>query len=233
MLSMPRPKRPKRQRPPWLPRWMPFKDGRYLGLAKQTILAWSSTILALIFFSMTVSFAVGTSRLWQIKAVNSSQSNSILILRVFSEAAGLFLAGTVHSTFAVIQWVLVSRPEGIRFPQFLALQPSTGPLGLLVLASGKGLTVEQWPFKPRLLSLLRLIAEVAVPLMGVLIMSTCIYFNVFVTNGASLNENHSVMIGLSFGEKFERMTWTSLRMRKLGYAVLLRTLVRLCQNSCF
>ncbi|CAO2653937.1 Nn.00g106700.m01.CDS01 [Neocucurbitaria sp. VM-36] len=163
--------RPKRQRPTWLSTWIPFKNGRYLGLARQTILAWISTILALVFFFITLSYALGSSRLSQSKIIYTSQSRTILLLRIFSEAAGLFLAGTVHSTFEVVQWVLTSRPEGIRLPQFLALQPSTGPLGLLVLVTGRGLPPSEWPLKPRFLSLLRLISEIAVPLLGVLIMS--------------------------------------------------------------
>jgi hypothetical protein len=166
--SMPR---HKRQRPLWLPAWVPFKDGRYLGLARQTLLAWSSTVLAIFFFCMTVTFAFGSSRLTQARPIYSSQSNLILILRIFSEAAGLFLAGTVHSTFEICQWILISRPEGIRLPQFLALQSSTGPLGLVAIALGRGLPPNEWPVSPRLTSLIRLMAEVAVPLLGVLIMS--------------------------------------------------------------
>lgn len=160
-----------RQRPAWLPSWIPYKDGRYLGLARQTILAWSSTILATAFFLMTVAYATEKSRFTAAKFVHSSRSNTIMVLRVLSEIAGVFLAGSVYSTFEVVQWVLISRPDGIRLPQFLALQSSTGPLGLLMIALGRGLPASQWPMKPRLMSLLRLLAQVAIPLTGVLVMS--------------------------------------------------------------
>jgi hypothetical protein len=160
-----------RQRPAWLPSWVPYKDGRYLGLAKQTILAWSSTILATAFFLMTVAYATGTARISRVKFVHASQSNTILVLRVLSEAHGVFLAASVYASFEVVQWALISRPGGIQLPQFLALQCSTGPLGLLAIASGQGLSVAEWPMKPRLMSLLRLIAQAIVPLTGVLIMS--------------------------------------------------------------
>jgi hypothetical protein len=163
--------RHKRQRPSWLPHCVPYKDGRYLGLARQTLLAWTSAVLALAFFLMTVAYATEKSRFSAVKFVHSSRSNTILVLRVLSEAAGVFLGGAIHSTFEVVQWVLISRPEGIRLPQYLALQSSTSPLGLLVLALGQGLPASQWPMKPRVLSLLRLIAELAVPVLGVLIMS--------------------------------------------------------------
>ncbi|KAF2115423.1 hypothetical protein BDV96DRAFT_646421 [Lophiotrema nucula] len=163
--------RHKRQRPSWLPRWVPYKDGRYLGLARQTILAWSSTVLALSFFLMTVAYAAEKSKFSKVKFVHASRSNTILVLRILSEIAGVFLAGSIYSTFEVVQWVLISRPEGIRLPQFLALQSSTGPLGLLVLALGKGLPASQWPMMPRYMSLLRLMGEFAVPVLGVLIMS--------------------------------------------------------------
>lgn len=123
------------------------------------------------FFLMTVSYATQKSRFSSIKFVHSSRSNTIMVLRILSEAASLFLAGSVHSTFEVVQWVLISRPEGIHFPQFLALQSSTGPLGLLMIALGRGLPKSEWPMKPRFLSLLRLIAEAAIPLVGVLVMS--------------------------------------------------------------
>jgi len=103
--------------------------------------------------------------------MHASQSNTILVLRVLSEAHGVFLAGAVYSTFEVVQWVLVSRPEGIQLPQFLALQSSTGPLGLLAIVLGQGLPADEWPMKPRVMSLLRLVAQAIVPLTGVLIMS--------------------------------------------------------------
>jgi hypothetical protein len=160
-----------RQRPAWLPPWVPYKDGRYLGLAKQTILAWSSTILATAFFLMTVAYATGTARISRVRFVNASQSNTILVLRVLSEAHGVFLAASVYASFEVVQWVSISRPEGVLLPQFLALQCSTGPLGLLAIASGHGLSTTEWPIVPRLMSLLRLVAQAVVPLTGVLIMS--------------------------------------------------------------
>lgn len=162
--------RPKRQRPAWLPNWVPFKDGRYLGLARQTILAWASAILALSFFLLTVCYASERSSISHLKFVRSSRSNTILVLRILSEAAALFLSATIHSTFEVVQWVLISRPGGIRLSQYLALQSSTGPLGLIALALGAGLSPAQWPFSPRVLSLLRLLAELTVPVLGVLIM---------------------------------------------------------------
>ena len=163
--------RPKRQRPVWLPACIPFKDGRFLGLAKQTVLAWFSATLALIFFALTLSYATEKTRLSYMTFVHVSSSNTILVLRVLSEAAGVFLGATIHSTFEVVQWVLISRPDGIQLPQFLALQSSTGPLGLLVLAFGRGLPLCQWPIAPRLMSLLRLIAELTVPVLGILVMS--------------------------------------------------------------
>lgn len=163
--------RPKRQRPSWLPKWIPFKDGRYLGLARQTILAWLSVFLAFFFFVFTVSYAAERSRLSRLQLVRSSRSNTILILRILSEAASIFLASTIYSTFEVVQWVLISRPGGIRLAQFLALQSSTGPLGLIALFWGKGLPPSQWPMKPRLMSFLRLMAQLTVPVLGVLIMS--------------------------------------------------------------
>ncbi|KAF2661767.1 hypothetical protein K491DRAFT_385636 [Lophiostoma macrostomum CBS 122681] len=163
--------RPKRQRPTWLPAFIPFKDGRFLGLARQTVLGWSSAILALVFFALTLSYATEKTRLSYLTFIHASSANTILVLRVLSEAAGVFLAATIYSTFEVVQWVLISRPDGIQLPQFLALQSSTGPLGLLVLAFGKGLPTSQWPMTPRIMSLIRLIAELTVPVLGILVMS--------------------------------------------------------------
>ncbi|KAF2676298.1 hypothetical protein K458DRAFT_410522 [Lentithecium fluviatile CBS 122367] len=168
-----------RQRPTWLPAWVPYKDGRYLGLARQTLLAWSSTILATAFFFMTVAYATRKSRLTSVSFVHASQSSTIMTLRVLSEAAGIFLACSVYSTFEVVQWVLISQAKGMCLPQFLALQSSTGPLGLLSIALGQGLPKCEWPMKPRLMSLLRLVAQAAVPLIGVLIMSRVSTHSVF------------------------------------------------------
>lgn len=163
--------RHRRQQPAWLPSWVPYKDGRYLGVVKQTILAWSSTILATAFFLMTVAYATRKAQFSSASFVHASQANTIMVLRVLSEVAGIFLAGSVYSTFETVQWVLISRPEGMRFPQFLALQSSTGPLGLLAIALGQGLPTGEWPMKPRLMSLLRMVAQAVIPLTGVLIMS--------------------------------------------------------------
>ena len=163
--------RPKRQRPLWLPKWIPFKDGRYLGLAKQTILAWVSALLSLFFFTLTVSYAAEKTKLSRLEFVRSSRSNTLLILHVLSEVASVFLDITIYSTFEVVQWVLISRPGGIRLAQFLALQSSTGPLGLISLVMGKGLPSKQWPVKPRVMALLRLVARLTVPVLAVLIMS--------------------------------------------------------------
>ena len=165
--------RPKRQRPKWLPRWVPFKEGRVLGLAKQTLLSWISLILALFFFAWTVAYASKKSGLSDLKFVYESKSKTILVLRVLSEAASLFLATTIHSTFEVVQWVLTSRTDGVGLSQFLALQSSTGPLGLIVLALGRGLPAREWPMKARLMAMLRLLAEVTIPVLAVLVMSKC------------------------------------------------------------
>lgn len=175
LLPMPR---HRRQRPAWLPAWVPYKDGRYLGLARQTILAWSSTLLAMAFFLMTIAYATRTGRFPRPHFVHASQSSTILILRILSEAHGIFLAGSVYSTFEVMQWVLISRAEGLQLPQFLALQSSTGPLGLMAIALGKGLPPGDWPMRPRLMSLLRLIAQAVVPLTGVMVMSERTRFGV-------------------------------------------------------
>ncbi|KAF2478336.1 uncharacterized protein BDR25DRAFT_348589 [Lindgomyces ingoldianus] len=164
--------RHKRQRPSWLPNWVPYKDGRILGLARQTNLAWISAILALSFFSMTVSYATEKSKFTSVKFVHSSRSNTILVLRVLSEITSVFLGATIYSTFEVVQWLLISRPDGIRFPQFLALQSSTSQLGLICLVFGRGLPANQWPMKPRVMSLIRLVAEVSIPVIAVLIMIT-------------------------------------------------------------
>lgn len=157
-----------RKRPAWLPLWIPFRNGRVLGLARQTILAWVSAALALIFFIMTVALATN-------KAPHSilfrSKSRPILVLRILSEAAGVFLGATIHSTFEVIQWLKISRPDGISLPEFLAFQLNTGGLGLLVLVLGRGLPVSKWPRNSRLTGLCRLFAEFVVPSLGILIMS--------------------------------------------------------------
>lgn len=163
--------RHKRQRPSWLPTYVLFKDGRILGLARQTNLAWIATFMALSFFLITISYATEKSRISELKSVRESRSRTIFVLRILSEIAGVFMAATMHSTFEVVQWVLVSRAEGIKFPQLLALQSSTGLLGLLVLALGRELPIRELPLTPRIMSLMRLISETSVPVLGVLIMS--------------------------------------------------------------
>jgi hypothetical protein len=142
-----------RQRPAWLPSWVPYKDGRYLGLAKQTIICdrHGPNLTREVRTCLAIQYHPGPSRSLR-SAWRLSCCLRLCVIRSCSMA-------------------LISRPEGIQLPQFLALQWSTGPLGLLAIASGQGLPAAEWPMKPRLMSLLRLVAQAVVPSTGVLIMS--------------------------------------------------------------
>ena len=88
---------------------------------------------------MTICYAYETLSFTRIRYIQSSSSKTILILRILSEAAGVFLGPTMRSTLKVIQWIKISRPDGLIFPECLALRASTDQLWLLVLALGRGL----------------------------------------------------------------------------------------------
>lgn len=126
---------------------------------------WLPACLSLILLILTSLYAFRPG-LWKSDFINSSQSHAIFVLRALSEVTGFLLAITVSSAFETVQWLLAVGADGMAMTDYLALQPGTGMLGLLSFAvggtKGRGHT--------RLWSILRLIATILLPGLGVLIM---------------------------------------------------------------
>jgi hypothetical protein len=131
-------------------------------------LAWLWVLLTTIFLLLTLLHCSQLPIKSRMHILYSSSSKNIFILSVLSGLTGVFLAASIAASLENIKWTLISRNSGLRLSRFLALQPSTGVVGLLHLALGWHLP---WASTTRVWSWIRLIALVLVPGLGILIMS--------------------------------------------------------------
>ena len=134
---------------------------------KQLPLTWSGAMITLVLFILTVNYAMTAGLGNGIGWLQSSQSRSILLLRVLSEATTLFLTLLVSTSYERLQWMLVSRSRGLSLPTLLSLEAGTGVLGLLHLSLLRGF---QW--WTRCSGILRLFIKLLIPVLAVVIMST-------------------------------------------------------------
>jgi len=136
--------------------------------AGDQVLTWISPLLTAIFLILTAVYGSHTAVTSRVRFLYSSSSNTIFVLSVFSGLTGLFLTATIASAFEKVQWLLISRRDGLRLSKFFSLQAGTGIIGLFALTAGGG-----HPFwsTTRLWSATRLVSIVLVPVLGILIMS--------------------------------------------------------------
>jgi hypothetical protein len=130
-------------------------------------MAWLLALLTLILLAMTTLYAAQTTFKFETRMTFSSRAHAIFILRALSELTGLLLAATIAATFERVQWLRIVRKDGVRLADYLALQAGTGMMGLLALTAGGGVP----HVTTRVLSAVRLVSIVLVPVLGVLIMS--------------------------------------------------------------
>lgn len=140
----------------------------FFSSARRLRLAWSSAILTAIFLILTTLYASQASIATRVHLLYTSSSNTIFVLSALSGLTGVFLAGTIAATFERLQWLLLSRKDGLQFTKFLGLQAGTGVPGLLVLTVGAGQPLMS---STRLWSAARLMSTILVPALGILIMS--------------------------------------------------------------
>lgn len=146
------------------------RSSRRIKKAKSTDrvpMAWLLGLLNLIFLVMTTLYAAQTTFMFKKRIAFSSRSHAIFTLRALSELTGLLLAATIAATFERVQWLCVVQNNGVRLVDYIALQGSTGVIGLLALAAGRGVP----KLTTRVLSAIRLLSIVLVPVLGVLILS--------------------------------------------------------------
>jgi hypothetical protein len=128
-------------------------------------LAWAGALLTVGFLILTSVYASDATAASHIRFLYSSSSNTIFVLSVLSSFTGLFLTATIAATFEKVQWLLISRPGGLRLSKYLSLQPGTGLMGLLTLIFGRSRVAT------RMWALVRLETLVLVPIVSILIMS--------------------------------------------------------------
>ena len=73
----------------------------------------------------------------------------------------------IAATFKRVQWLRVVQKDGVRLADYLALQVGTGMIGLLALTARRGVL----NVTTQVLSTVRLVSIVLIPVLGVLIMS--------------------------------------------------------------
>lgn len=134
-------------------------------------MAWLLALLTLILLALTTLYAAQTTFKFKTRMAFASRSHAIFILRALSELTGLSLAATIAATFERVQWLRVVRKDGVRLADYLALQAGTGMMGLLALTAGGGVL----HVTTRVLSAVRLVSIVLIPVLGVLIMSKSLF----------------------------------------------------------
>jgi hypothetical protein len=139
----------------------------FLAPCRQIPVAWACLLLTTALFVLTTLFANNSAILMNVRAVSTSISRPISMLRLLSGVMDALLFASCSAAFERLQWVLVSRRKGISAAGFVSLSASTGLTGLLVLAlgsSGKDKTA-------RMFALMRLLAIVLCPALGIILMS--------------------------------------------------------------
>jgi uncharacterized integral membrane protein len=128
-------------------------------------LAWTAFLFTVGFLILTLVYASSATATSHIRFLYNSSSKTIFVLSVLSSITGLFLTATIAATFERVQWLLISRPNGVRLSRYLSLQPGTGLMGLLVLVfGGSRAMTKMW-------AVVRLVALSLVPILSIVIMS--------------------------------------------------------------
>lgn len=133
----------------------------------QVSTGWVSAFLAVVFLVLTSLYASQSASSWRERIAFSSVGRSIFVLRALSEVTGVLLAATVAAAFGKVQWLLMVGKSGAWLTDYLALQAGTPPMGLLALATKRGVS----RVTTRLWSAIRLVSLVLIPVLGVLVMS--------------------------------------------------------------
>ena len=146
----------------------PAQHWNFPKSAGRQLLAWTSPVLTALFLALTAVYGLQTSAESHVRFLYNKSSHAIFVLSVLSGLTGLFLATTVASAFEKLQWVLVSRKDGLQLSKYLSLQAGTGVMGLLILTVGGGHPILS---STRLWGATRLAAIILIPAIGILIMS--------------------------------------------------------------
>lgn len=94
------------------------------------ILHWVSYLLALGFYLLTVLYAWHPKYFSRFESVGGSPAEALRLLAIFSGIASPLIALCVAQALDDLRRLLFSRPCGLNFMDFLALQQGIGPGGL-------------------------------------------------------------------------------------------------------
>jgi len=141
------------------------------------LLAWTLAVLTAVFLILTAIYGSQTTAVSHVRFLYNSSSHAIFVLSMLSGLTGLFLGTTVTSAFEKVQWVLVSRKDGLQLSKYLSLQAGTGVMGLLTLTMGVGHSILS---STRLWSATRLTSIILIPAIGILIMSKSCFLSMIV-----------------------------------------------------
>jgi hypothetical protein len=128
---------------------------------------WLCLLLTTALFVVTALYASRPGVFPAVGYFTASISRPVRNLRVLSGVTDILLAATFSSALERTQWAFIVRKRGLRFTELLAFHASTGYLGLLKLAYGKG----SLDAVARAISQIRLLVAVCCAVSGIIIMS--------------------------------------------------------------
>jgi hypothetical protein len=128
---------------------------------------WLCLLLTTALFVVTALYASRPGVFPAVGYFTTSISRPVRNLRILPGVTDILLAATFSSVLERVQLSLILRKRGLRFTEFLALHASTGYLGLLQLAYGKG----SLDAVARAISQIRLLVAVCCAVLGIVIMS--------------------------------------------------------------
>ena len=131
---------------------------------RRSLEAWLVALLGTALFILTIIYAASTTALLRSSLTTKSSFNTILVLTVLSELSKLGLTGALDGALERLQWRLLSRPEGLAFRDYLALDQGTSKLGLFTLLFSKRKA-------GHVFSVLRLTAIGAISVLSIILLS--------------------------------------------------------------
>jgi hypothetical protein len=136
-------------------------------ILRQVWLLWLCLLFTTAFFIVTTLYASRPGFFSAAGYSTTTISRPVRDLRILSGVTDILLGVTFSLVLERVQWALIARKGGMRFTELLSLHASTGYLGLLKLAYGKG----SMDVVARAISQVRLLVAICCAVLGVIIMS--------------------------------------------------------------
>lgn len=137
----------------------------FYQILKEDVGSWLLLFTTVILFTLTILYATNSLSIQNVYIASSSRSSVIALLNILSQITGVLLAATMIVAVETTYWLLASREKGLALSSFLGMQSSASLFALLCLILGAGTKLTS-----RIWSLIRLIANLLVPLLSIIIL---------------------------------------------------------------